>query len=120
MYDEPIRHPIATRKTTTWHVSIQKPIVFLGDSNLSKIPTFQGPKVQMHSYPGAQLDHITEIIRKMDGPNHQPEKIILAVGLNNGLTRNREPTLRKCIQKLLKVTTDTFPCALVYVLLLNF
>lgn len=116
---EPVRHPKSKRKAAQWDIHIRKPIVFLGDSNLARIPAFKHPQIQVDSYPGMQLDHLQAIIAKLDRPNRMPTKLVLSVGIINCEKQNSEITLRKALRKLLRTATYTFPCAKVFVLLLN-
>lgn len=54
----PVKHSRSTRKIQDWHLKVHKPIVFIGDSNLARIPQFHNPLVQFDSFPGANFLHI--------------------------------------------------------------
>ena len=43
---EPTIHPICRRKIYEWNLEVIKPILVLGDTNLSAIPTFQDENIQ--------------------------------------------------------------------------
>ena len=116
--DEPTRHRTSTRKVTDWHISAHKPTLLIGDSNLSRIPVFKDPALQADSYPGATMDHITEILRKRN-PAPNVDRVVLALGLNNCLKTNSEITMKKCLQRLTKATEEVFPNADMYIPLIN-
>lgn len=54
----PTRHQTTYYKMLEWSVEIKKPILIIGDSNLSRIPEYDYPSVQIDSFPGAQILHI--------------------------------------------------------------
>ena len=116
---EPLRHINSNRKASDWHIRIRKPQVILGDSNLSKIPSFRDENLQIDSFPGANMDHLNELMRKLVKPDITVKVLILSVGLNNCHNRNQEATLKKCLLKLLKQAESSFPCASVHIPLLN-
>ena len=116
---EPLRHINSNRKASDWHIRIRKPQVILGDSNLSKIPSFRDESLQIDSFPGANMDHLNELMRKLVKPDITVKVLILSVGLNNCHNRNQEATLKKCLLKLLKQAESSFPCASIHVPLLN-
>lgn len=47
---EPKRHPNTNRKIKDWNLDIIKPVVTLGNSNLSRIPMFEDPQIQIDRY----------------------------------------------------------------------
>lgn len=116
---EPVRHPNTGRKIRDWVINILKPIVVIGDSNLSRIPPFSDARVQVDSFPGATFYHLKGVLEKLE-PNPSIEKVILSAGLNNCLSRQTFSTTWKQLQQLLKMSEKVFPSAILYVPLINF
>lgn len=58
------KHPRSDRKNQEWSIRVHNPIVFIGDSNLARLPHFQNPLVQVDSFPGANCLHIARILQK--------------------------------------------------------
>lgn len=116
---EPIRHPNTSRKIHDWKLDIEKPIAFIGDSNLARIPPFKHNRIQVDSFPGATFYHLSGVIDKLT-PNPKVEMVILAAGLNNGLAKQVPLTSWKQLQQLLKTCTTQFPNATLYVPIINF
>jgi len=116
---EPTRHPNTDRKTTDWTLRVDKPIAVLGDSNLSRIPTFRDPRLQVDSFPGATFHHIREVLKNME-PNPTTEKLVLSFGLNNCLRKQVTSTTWKQLQQLLKTCEVVFPNAEVFVPIISY
>ncbi|MGL5128560.1 MAG: hypothetical protein ACRC7D_10460, partial [Aeromonas popoffii] len=76
------RHPNTSRKMLTWQMSVKKPIILMGDSNLSRIPYMVNSQVQVDSFPGAKFLHVANVLQKLT-PNLQVQKVVLSVGINN-------------------------------------
>lgn len=114
----PTRHPNTSRKYTGWSITITKPIVFIGDSNLSRIPNFTHPDIQIDSYPGAKFIHIDKILQKLD-PDPHTQKLIISAGINN---REQHPTrtAMKQLQGLWRTAKIKFPNASIYTVVINF
>ena len=56
------------RKIAAWKL-VLKPstsMVFLGDSNLSKVPKVTREDVEVHSFPGAKCWHLTKLLERFD------------------------------------------------------
>ena len=116
---EPRVHPRTTRKLKAWTLTVTKPVLIIGDSNLARIPPFTDPNVQIDSYPGAQIHHITELIRKIPTTPAASE-VILSVGLNNGLRTLQPLTNDKQLQQLFSIARSRFPQARVRFPVINF
>lgn len=112
------RHPNTSRKMSAWTMSVIKPIVLIGDSNLSRIPYVVNSNVQVDSFPGAKFVHIAQVLQKLT-PNTQVQKIILSVGINNR-EQNPHKTAIKQLQGLWRAAKIAFPYATVYTPLINF
>lgn len=96
-----------------------KPILFIGDSNLSRIPTFTDPNIQVDSFPGAQFHHLTEVIGKLE-PQGKVKTVVLAVGLNNGLRGTATLTNIKQLNRLVIRARFTFPNATLHIPIIQY
>lgn len=114
----PNRHINTNRKISDWSLEVTKPILFIGDSNLSRIPHYSDDSVQVDSFPGANFMHIAKVLQKLD-PNPNTQKVILSLGINNR-DQKFECTTKKQLQELWRVAASTFPNATIYTPLVNF
>ena len=116
---EPVRHPNSIRKIWDWELTIRKPIVIIGDSNISRIPRFADPRVQADSFPGATFHHLKGVVEKL-AQHPTVEKVVLSGGLNNCLLKQLALTSWKQLQQLLKMAERKFPNAILYVPIINY
>ncbi|CAL8269757.1 unnamed protein product [Arctogadus glacialis] len=65
---QPRIHPYTNRKASNWHLPIRKETIIMGDSNLARIPKLKLNAIQLDSFPGATLRHITTILQKIASP----------------------------------------------------
>lgn len=80
-----------------------------GDSNISKIPPFSIPDLQVDSFPGASLKHAEAILSTATN-NTTVEKMVLSFGLNNRSQKTPDTTVKE-LQKMLRVAKNRFPHA---------
>ena len=113
------RHPACSQKIRTWSLEIRELILVLGDSNLSRIPQFNYPSVQIDSFPGAQIHHIKGVLEKLN-TSSTTQKVVLSVGLNNCLRNNLFETIKKQLQQLLALARRVFPNASIWIPLIQF
>lgn len=115
---KPHRHPNTDHKIRDWSLTIKKPIVIVGDSNLSRIPYFTNTSIQIDSFPGANFLHIGKILGKLQ-PNPFTQKVILSVGINN---KDQQPhkTATKQLQQMWGAAKTAFPNATVYTPIIHF
>lgn len=111
---KPTRHQRTYYKMVEWNIQITKPVVILGDSNLSRIPEYCYPQVQIDSFPGAKILHIKAILKKLP-PMDNVQKVVISVGLNNCLSRNKLQTMKNEFQQLMSQAKKTFPQAELWV-----
>lgn len=111
---KPTRHQRTYYKMVEWNITITKSVVILGDSNLSRIPEYTYPQVQIDSYPGAKILHIKSILKKLP-PREDVQKVVLSVGLNNGLRKHKLETMKNQFQQLMSQAKKTFPHADIYI-----
>lgn len=115
---KPTRHPQTEHKSRDWSLHIVKKWVVLGDSNISRIPSFTSPDLQMDSYPGASFPHAEAILSTATNAV-TVEKIVLSFGLlHKG--QNNPGTAVKELQKLLRTAKNRFPHAEILVPEINF
>lgn len=106
------------RKITDRQFRCTKPIWFLGDSNLSRMPPHCSAEVQTDSYPGASFYHFSQILEKT--PLHALVKlVVLLVGINN---KDQDPhkTSIKQLRMLYRKAQSVFPNANIYFTLINY
>lgn len=116
----PIRYRVEKQKIAAWKLElVGGSVVILGDSNLSRIPEYDCPWVEIHSLPGAQLHHLGGLIKKL-GPHPLVQKVVLAVGLNNCLRLNEVTTIKKQLQQLTAGVHKKFPVAEIFVPLIQY
>lgn len=114
----PTRHNLSTRKTYDWHITSHKPVIVIGDSNLSRIPPHPYKDIQIDSYPGAQFHHITGVLAKSI-PNPNTKVVVLSLGINNK-DQERKSTPISQLQILHNKATVMYPNATIYWPIINF
>lgn len=116
---EPCWHPNTNPKVKDWHLYVIKPILLIGDSNLSRIPPFRDDNIQVDSFPGAKLYHLLKILKKLQ-PHNEVREVVLLVGLNNCLERVLPKTVEKQLSLLTSLAKQLFPHANVRYPLIHF
>ena len=69
-----------------WQVPIaSSKIVVIGDSNLARITSIDGPvnSIEIHSYPGARFLHLNKLVWESPAPQENPSHVFLGVGINS-------------------------------------
>ncbi|GAA6106737.1 uncharacterized protein LOC105009030 isoform X1 [Tachysurus ichikawai] len=113
------RHPHLGDKYRNWDLKPQRPILILGDSNLSRLPRINNPAVQVDCYPGAKLSHAHYLIKYKTPTSMDTQRVVLSFGLNDRTTKY--PALyQQQITKLIHAAGDTFPNATLHVPSVNF
>lgn len=110
----PLFHPTRHTKGKDWRLNISKPIVILGDSNLSRIPPFPNANIQVNSFPGAAFHHLIDLITPLE-PQPDVEVLIISAGIINCLNWNKNLTTWKQFQELFRTCRVRFPQALIYI-----
>ncbi|GAA6073385.1 uncharacterized protein LOC124382477 [Tachysurus ichikawai] len=116
--DGPNRHINSSRKMIDWKLTVRRKWLVVGDSNLSRIPSFKNPDLQIESYPGATFRHMEAVINK-NTPSNDVEHVILSLGIN-GRMQNAKDTAIKQMQAALRAAKDKFPLAQIWVPEVNF
>ncbi|MGL4646653.1 MAG: hypothetical protein ACRCVL_06060, partial [Cetobacterium sp.] len=116
--DTPYRHINTNRKASDWSISIHKPIVFIGDGNLNRIPSIKNTNIQIDSFPEANFLHLTKVLRKLS-PHPHTQQVALAAGIHN---RHQLPykTAIKQLQGLWKAAYTAFPNATIHTALVPY
>ena len=112
------RHMSTDRKLMDWELTVSKKWLILGDSNLSRIPPFSNPDLQIESYPGANFRHAQAIIAKATCKT-VVEKVILAFGLNCRGQKAKNTSVKQ-MQSALRSAKLQFPFSEIWIPLINF
>lgn len=112
----PARHANTKQKLVDCHLTVSKPIIFLGDSNLSRIPSFTHNDIQFDSFPGATFHHLAVILDKLDR-HPKVEIIVISAGIVNYASEHESLTTWKQFLEVVRVCKRAFPW---YVPLVNY
>ena len=116
---QPSIHPPTNRKATMWSLAIRKDIIFTGDSNLARIPKRKMDAIQIDSFPGATLRHLTAILQKHTTPRPETKLILLSIGINNCLRQQTDITIIKDTRRLIRAAREIFPQARIVIPLIT-
>lgn len=105
------------RKLQDWAFRPRKPVLILGDSNINRIPSHTNPKIQLESYPGANLYHFLKICEKTP-VNPSTKILVLSVGLNNKEQDPKQTSIKQ-LKALYRQARTTFPNADIYFPIMN-
>lgn len=119
--DQPLctRHDHRGNKTQNWNLTPKRPIIIMGDSNLSRFPPIQDDRIQVDCYPGADLSQAIYLLRNKTPTTTETQIVILSFGLNNK-HQTQITNLRKDVLRLLSTAKTTFPFAKILIPLINF
>ena len=113
------RHEHHGNKYSNWGLTPQRPIIIMGDSNLSRLPVIRDSRIQVDAYPGARIGHAIHILRFKTPPSPNTQKVILSFGLNHRDDSNAS-LLEANLATMVAKARATFPYAQLYIPLLNF
>lgn len=113
------RHPNTKNKNVDWSFVAEKKWLILGDSNLVNFPEFTNPDLQIESFPGANFRNADHVIAKSATSGPIVEKLVLSFGINSRGNKPRETTIKN-LQGAVRSAKEKFPCAEIYVPLVNF
>lgn len=114
----PTRHIRTDRKMVDWTVSVSKKWLFIGDSNLSRLPHHGFADLQIDSFPGANFRHLGAVLLKAV-VQVRVEKVLISCGLNSRGQKFRETTLKQ-LQTAIRMVKRRFPFAEIWVPLVNY
>ncbi|KAL3048734.1 hypothetical protein OYC64_007319 [Pagothenia borchgrevinki] len=112
------RHEHHGNKKKNWSLTPNREILIIGSSNISRLPPIQDMKIQVDSYPGANLIQRIHILKYKTPTTVNTKKVILCFGLND---RNQDNTalLKNNMNQLLSSARDTFPNATLHIPSIN-
>lgn len=111
------RHMSTNRKMMDWRLTVRKKWLFIGDSNLARMPQFSYKDLQVDSYPGATFRHIESVLRKT--AESTEVRVVLSLGINSR-AQNAKDTTVKQTQAALRTGKIRFPAAQIWVPIVNF
>lgn len=106
-------------KINNWTLTPIRPILLIGDSNMSRLPHILDDRIQVDCYPGANLAHAKNLLRNNTPISEGISHVILSFGLNNREQRNPK-IIKKDLQEMLNAANKVFPQALIYIPIINF
>lgn len=112
------RHMNTDRKMIDWDLNVEKKWLIVGDSNLSRIPEYNIPDLQIDSYPGANFRHAQALMAKSRS-NVVVEKVVLSFGINSRGQKAKETTVKQ-MQAAVRTAKRQFPHAEIWVPVVNF
>lgn len=113
------RHVRTERKMIDWTLSVQKKWLIVGDSNLSRIPPYSIPDLQIDSYPGANFRHAQALMAKSTCQVRVVEKVVLSFGLNCRGQRAKETAVKQ-MQGAVRAVKKHFPYAEIWLPVINY
>lgn len=107
-----------SRKLQDWKIRVNKPVAFLGDSNLNRIPPFKNSQIQIESYPGANFYHFFNLLETAP-VCEDTGVVVLSVGLNN-MDQDPQKTSIKQLRRVVHGAQAAFPNADIFVAQIHF
>lgn len=106
-------------KNKNWNLTPNRSILIIGDSNIARLPVIPDDRIQVDSYPGANLSQATYLLKHNTPNSNNVTKVILSFGINN---RNQRLSIafKKDLSDLLKTAKTTFPQAEIFIPVLNY
>ncbi|KAK1875414.1 tRNA-specific 2-thiouridylase MnmA [Dissostichus eleginoides] len=113
------RHEHLGNKKENWSLTPSREILVIGDSNVARLPPINDTRVQVDSYPGANLIQAAHLIKHKTPTSTDTKTVLLCFGLND---RNKDNTsiLNDNLNQLLSSARDTFPNATFHIPSINF
>lgn len=102
-----------------WDLLPRRPMLILGDMNISRLPHITDHRIQTDAYPGAKIAHAGYLLRHKTTITKQATTVILAFGFEDRTTPNPN-LLVKPIENLLSAAKNAFPNARIYIPLINY
>lgn len=110
----PTRHTRLDDHNADWTLSTTRPIVFMGDSNLSRIPKFSHSNIQIDSFPGSTFHHLTDLV-KAAPVDERVELLVISAGILNCHKYHEPSTTWNQFLDLNRACKSKFPKALIYI-----
>lgn len=112
------QHIRTDRKMIDWDLVVEKKWLIIGDSNLSRLPEYVVPDLQVDSYPGANFRHAQALIEKSRS-RVVVEKVVLSFSLNSRDQKAKETAVKQ-MQAALRAGKRKFPAAEIWIPVINF
>ncbi|KAJ4948139.1 hypothetical protein JOQ06_019679, partial [Pogonophryne albipinna] len=107
------RHEHRGNKTLNWDLKPSWEILIVGASNIARLPLVRDSRVQVDSFPGANLSQAATLIRNKTPTSPGVQQVVLSFGLNDRDKGN--PTLLEDnFLRLWNAARETFPNAVIY------
>ncbi|KAF3859051.1 hypothetical protein F7725_021450 [Dissostichus mawsoni] len=113
-----IHHDHLGDKKKNWSLTPYREVIIMGSSNISRLPRIHDARIQVDSYPGANLSHAINIIKYKTPTAPEVTKVLLCFGLNDRGIGDRT-ILNNNLNQLLSSARDTFPNAAIHVPKIN-
>lgn len=111
------RHEHFGDKFRNWNLTVQRQILLVGDSNLSRLPECNNCNVQIDSYPGARLAHLIHLMKKVE-QSGTVKKVIFSIGIND--KNSPFGNFARQLDELFRISANKFPDALIVLAEINF
>ncbi|CAJ1082727.1 hypothetical protein D5F01_LYC25055 [Xyrichtys novacula] len=115
---KPKRHINTDKKMTDWSLTVTKKWLFIGDSNLARMPMHSIPDLQIDSYPGANFRHAQGILSNATS-EVTVEKVLLSFGLNARAQKVKETSIKQ-LQAAVRLAKNKFPYAEIWIPKINY
>lgn len=114
----PTKHIHTDRKMVEWNITVTKKWLFIGDSNLARLPHHDIEDLQIDSYPGANFRHMASIFSDAITPV-TVEKVLISCGLNCRGQKIKETAVKQ-LQTAIRMAKRRFPYAEIWVPIINY
>ncbi|KAI4808575.1 hypothetical protein KUCAC02_000632, partial [Chaenocephalus aceratus] len=112
------RHEHRGNKTLNWDLKPSREILIVGASNIARLPLVRDSRVQVDSFPGANVSQAATLIRNKTPTSPGVQQVVLSFGFNDREKRN--PTLLEDnFLRLWNAARETFPNAVIYSPIIN-
>lgn len=91
-------------KKGNWLFIPLRPILIVGDSNISRVPQFDDERIQLVAYPDAKLSNICWTLQHRTPKTPETQLVVLSFGINDRASKTIE-SLEKMVKGAFKNTT---------------
>ncbi|MGL5566425.1 MAG: hypothetical protein ACRDC4_11955, partial [Plesiomonas sp.] len=114
-----LNHVQKSGSKLNWELAPVREILLVGDSNLGRIPVVRNRRIEIDSFPGANLAQAYALVKHRTLGGVEVKQLILSFGLNNRRQGDRI-NLQQAIGRLREAATVTFPNAVIKIPAINF
>jgi len=112
------QHPHRNNTSDDWTLIPLKPILIIGDSNLSRLPPIKDPNIQLDCFPGCNMSSATLLLKNRTPTSISTDTVILSFGLEDR-SHSDKTQLERILRGLLEAAGATFPYAKIWTPLIN-